>query len=158
MPPCRYVICTQHDLHFLPYINVPGARISWLVAMCGVLADAKIDGESSGGGVRMNPRALRSSMVLRLVLSRITSDRAPDEVLMRHIGTWVQNATAAAMVHYFSSRGAAPALAALVRLSAAPPGTWSTAMASYPVAFLHRVTVNNVLHHGTVDAIYITMS
>lgn len=107
---------------FLPYINVPGPRISWLVAVCGLLAEPEGGNaeqeQPTGKGVRMGPRALRSSMVLRMVLSRIVSDRAPDEVLMRHIGTWVQNATAAAMVHYFSSRGAASTLAGMVRINA----------------------------------------
>lgn len=107
---------------FLPYINVPGPRISWLVAVCGLLAEPEGGNaeqeKPTGKGVRMGPRALRSSMVLRMVLSRIVSDRAPDEVLMRHIGTWVQNATAAAMVHYFSSRGAASTLAGMVCINA----------------------------------------
>lgn len=112
----RYVICTQHDMFFLPHINVPGNRISWLVAMCGLLAEPDDGAQASTGkGVRVGPRSLRSSMVLRMVLGRITSDRAPDEVLMRHLGTWVQNAMAAAMVHYFSSCGAAATLAGMVR-------------------------------------------
>lgn len=95
----------------LPYINVPGTRISWLVAMAGVLADVG----PPGRGVKVGVRALRSSMVLRQVLMQITSDRAPDETVMRHAGAWVQNSNSAAMVHYFSNRAAATTLGGMVR-------------------------------------------
>lgn len=95
----------------LPFINVPGNRISWLVAMAGVLADVG----PSGRGVKAGPRALRSSMVLRHVLMRIISDRPPDETTLRHLGTWVQKTACAAMVHYFSNRAAATTLGGMVR-------------------------------------------
>lgn len=107
-------------MHYLPFINVPCARISWLVAMAGLMA-----------GLKASPRALRSSMVLRMVLQQITSDRAPNEVLMRYAGNWVQNATAAAMVHYFSNKAASPTLGGLVRVSIA--GCGCRAVAPLPV-------------------------
>ena len=54
---CRYVICMAHDLHFLPFINVSGQRISWLIAKCGSVVDEYV-----------NPRGLRSSLVLNMVV------------------------------------------------------------------------------------------
>lgn len=89
---------------FLPYVNVTSARVSWLVAMCGVMMDTSA-----------NPRSLRASMVLRMVVSAIIAGRTPSEVEMRHAGCWVQNSGCAAMVHYFSSKGAAALLANMVR-------------------------------------------
>lgn len=89
-----------------PHINVQSTRISWLVALCGVMAD-----------MNTNPRSLRASMVFRMVVSSILAGRQPSEVEMRHAGCWVQNAGCAAMVHYFSSKGAAALLANLVRAS-----------------------------------------
>lgn len=100
---CRYVICTQHDLHFLPYINVPASRVAWLIAMCGRLA-----------GLHVHVRGLRASMVMRLVMESVVLGKPMNEVLMRHIGTWVQNISAAAMVAYFSNKAAAAAMAGMV--------------------------------------------
>lgn len=89
----------------LPYINVTSARVSWLVGICGVMFDTHV-----------GPRALRASMVLRMVVSSILGDRPPTETEMRHAGTWVHTSGNAAMVHYFSSKGAAAQLGNLVRL------------------------------------------
>ena len=54
---CTYVICMAHDVHFLPFINVSGQRISWLIANCGSVVDEYV-----------NPRRLRSSLVLNMVV------------------------------------------------------------------------------------------
>lgn len=103
---CRYVVCAEHDMLLAPHINISTTRASWLVATVASMMDTKA-----------SPRSLRASMVMRAVVKSILSDRPLSEVEMRHAGCWVQNASSAAMVNYFSSKGAAAHLSGLVRTS-----------------------------------------
>lgn len=91
-------------MHFLPYINIPGTRVAWLLAMCCHLV-----------GVHASTRALRASMVMRLVMLSVCAGKPVNDVLMRHIGTWIQAISSVAMVSYFSNKAAAAALAGMVR-------------------------------------------
>lgn len=98
-----------HDMHFLPYVSVTIQRISWLIAKCGSVVDQYV-----------NPRALRTSLVLNMVTGGVLGDRAPDHTLMNQTGGWIHSEGNATLVHYFSSVGAAGPLATLVRHPAAP--------------------------------------
>ena len=107
---CRYVICMAHDLHFLPFINVSGQRISWLIAKCGSVVDEYV-----------NPRGLRSSLVLNMVTAATIAGRAQDNTLLNILGGWINAEGNATLKHYFTSVGAVGLLATLVRSTACVP-------------------------------------
>ena len=108
---CRYVLCVEHDLHMLPYINLSTRRISMLVAKCA----AEVD-------LWANMRSLRSSMVINHTLGSLNGGVPLDQLVTQHAGGWIFGPSGANISHYFSSQGAAGGLGQMVRPCAAEQG------------------------------------